>query len=66
LKNGLITPRQWEKLESWLEELGLKDSGVPIVGSGGNINKIFKLKRAKTGTTLLPRIYSSFMKRQIS
>jgi exopolyphosphatase/guanosine-5'-triphosphate,3'-diphosphate pyrophosphatase len=47
LKNGLITPRQWEKLESWLEELGLKDSGVPIVGSGGNINKIFKLKRAK-------------------
>ena len=47
LKNGLITPRQWEKLKEWLCELGRENSGIPLVGSGGNINKIYKLKREK-------------------
>jgi exopolyphosphatase / guanosine-5'-triphosphate,3'-diphosphate pyrophosphatase len=38
----------WKSLNNWLDETGLKGSSVPILGSGGNINKIYKIKRRRT------------------
>lgn len=37
----------WLRLKNWLFEIGTNNSGVPILGSGGNINKIYKIKRKR-------------------
>ena len=42
-----IKPKHWTKLNNWLDEIGVRDSKVPILGSGGNINKIYKMKRRR-------------------
>ncbi|MCB9246231.1 MAG: exopolyphosphatase [Flavobacteriales bacterium] len=41
-----IHSTEWKRLKKWLKSIGLLDSKIPILGSGGNINKIYKIKRA--------------------
>ena len=42
-----IDKQEWKRLKAWLVEHKLVGSGIPILGSGGNINKIYKLKRRR-------------------
>jgi exopolyphosphatase/guanosine-5'-triphosphate,3'-diphosphate pyrophosphatase len=35
---------EWERMQTWLENLGMANSAIPIIGSGGNITRVFKLK----------------------
>ncbi|MBI1305746.1 MAG: hypothetical protein GC181_03925 [Bacteroidetes bacterium] len=42
-----VEKSEWSRLHDWLHEVGAGNSGVPILGSGGNINKIYKIKRRR-------------------
>lgn len=39
---------EWTRLRNWLKKIDILGSGIPILGSGGNINKIYKIKRANS------------------
>ena len=45
--NGQVDEAEWKALKNWLGEQDLLKSGIPIIGSGGNINKILKMKRKR-------------------
>jgi len=38
-------PKEWEKMISWVKERGLENSKIAIIGSGGNITRVFKIKK---------------------
>ena len=42
-----VEKEEWKRLKRWLSDYDLIDSEISILGSGGNINKIFKLKRRR-------------------
>lgn len=42
-----VDKKEWKRLKSWLTEYKLMDSSIPLLGSGGNINKIYKIKRRR-------------------
>lgn len=46
--NNQVKAEDWEEMKHWLAANELMKSGIPLIGSGGNINKIFKMKRRKT------------------
>jgi exopolyphosphatase/guanosine-5'-triphosphate,3'-diphosphate pyrophosphatase len=37
-----VRPGEWEKMESWLNKHVVKQNPLSIIGSGGNINAVFK------------------------
>jgi exopolyphosphatase/guanosine-5'-triphosphate,3'-diphosphate pyrophosphatase len=41
-----VNSSEWKRLKKWFKENDLLESKIPILGSGGNINKIFKVKRS--------------------
>lgn len=44
LLNNMDTPEIWNEIEHWIKENSKKfDGEITLIGSGGNINKIFKL-----------------------
>jgi exopolyphosphatase/guanosine-5'-triphosphate,3'-diphosphate pyrophosphatase len=45
LLHNSVKKKEWEKLTKWLSEHKLMESEIPIIGSGGNINKVFKMRR---------------------
>ena len=50
--NGLVSDKVWEEIEDWITAQ-LKDKGkIALLGSGGNINKLFKLGNIKDGRPL--------------
>jgi len=51
LKNK-VKQKEFENLNSWLTELKGKYEGFKIIGSGGNINKIYKFSQKKIGKGL--------------
>jgi len=46
---GLVTKKHWEEMKKWLKEKAVKYHPLYGIGSGGNINKIFRLARKKEG-----------------
>ncbi len=40
-----VHSKEWKRLKKWFKDHDLLGSKIPILGSGGNINKIFKIKR---------------------
>lgn len=42
-----VSQDEWKRLKKWLSEQKLIDSSIPILGSGGNINKIYKAQRRR-------------------
>jgi len=44
---NLTKGSSWKRLNTWLRKIGADDSGIPILGSGGSINKIYKIKRRR-------------------
>ncbi len=51
LKN-LVTSKVWSEMEHWITENVADKKNVLTVGSGGNINRVFKLSGRKIGSTL--------------
>ena len=42
-----VSKDEWKRLKKWFAEHKLIDSSIPILGSGGNINKIYKQQRLR-------------------
>lgn len=41
--NGKVSKESWDKMKKWVQENTLGHSPLTAIGSGGNINKIFKM-----------------------
>jgi exopolyphosphatase/guanosine-5'-triphosphate,3'-diphosphate pyrophosphatase len=49
---GLVTKAYWKKMKQWLKNCTTPYSSIAAIGSGGNINKVFRLANSKTGKPL--------------
>lgn len=49
---GLVGHTIWEEVENWIKEVTKGHTKIDLIGSGGNINKIFKLSGKKEGKPL--------------
>ncbi len=47
IKEGLVTADSWEKMAEWVVDNSARIQGLQAIGSGGNINKLFKLTRKR-------------------
>lgn len=45
LLHDTVKPELWEQMKAWFEKHNLIATGTPILGTGGNINKILKILR---------------------
>ena len=52
LLEGLVGHSVWDEVEVWIKEATKGYSKIELIGSGGNINKIFKLSGKKEGRPL--------------
>ncbi len=52
LLKDMVDKSQWDKMKVWISEVTSDIDEVLIVGSGGNINRTFKLSGNKIGTPL--------------
>lgn len=60
LLKDIVTKTVWKDLELWIKENVKNYSKIEIIGSGGNINKIFKLSGKPIGKPLTYFYLSSF------
>ena len=58
---GLVQKSEWKEMKKWIKNLSQSNIPVSAIGSGGNINKIFKLSGQKEGKPIsfkkLSKIY---------
>lgn len=47
-----VAKEEWEKLDAWLDTHCSKLNSLTAIGSGGNINKLYKMSRLKAGELL--------------
>mgnify|MGYP003644714704 CR=1 FL=1 len=52
LLEGLVGHAVWDEVEQWIKTVTKGYSRIDLIGSGGNINKIFKLSGKKDGKPL--------------
>ena len=52
LINNLVDDRVWIGIEKWIKKNSKKFQKITLMGSGGNINKLFKLSNIKEGKPL--------------
>lgn len=52
LLNNLVTDDRWKELKQWSKKIKKQHESIVMVGSGGNINKLFSMARIKTGNPL--------------
>jgi exopolyphosphatase/guanosine-5'-triphosphate,3'-diphosphate pyrophosphatase len=52
LLEGLVTKGYWKKMRQWLKNYSAPYSAMAAIGSGGNINKVFRLANCKNGKPL--------------
>ncbi|MAV15439.1 MAG: exopolyphosphatase [Candidatus Marinimicrobia bacterium] len=52
LINNLVDDRVWIGIENWIKKNSKKFQKITLMGSGGNINKLFKLSNIKEGKPL--------------
>jgi exopolyphosphatase/guanosine-5'-triphosphate,3'-diphosphate pyrophosphatase len=52
-----VTKENMEEMKEWIKELGVKKRNPKIIGSGGNINKIYKLSKKAENA---PLYYNEF------
>lgn len=52
LLNNLVSEEDWEKFRIWIKEHTKAYPKIEMIGSGGNINHIFKASAKKTGKPL--------------
>ncbi len=49
LLNDRVQQRDWKHMKSWLKKITRGHDPVEAIGSGGNINKLFKLAKGRPG-----------------
>lgn len=52
LLEGLVSKAYWKKMRQWLKKYSAPYSSMAAIGSGGNINKVFRLANCKNGKPL--------------
>ncbi|MCB0398750.1 MAG: rod shape-determining protein [Winogradskyella sp.] len=52
LLNDIVTRETWSELEQWIKENASIYEKIDLIGSGGNINKIFKVSGKQLGKPL--------------
>lgn len=52
LLNKLVKDEEWEGLKKWVMSIAEKYDDISLIGSGGNINKLFKMSGKKIGKPL--------------
>ena len=52
LLNKSVDKKEWDQMHTWLYNITEKYGKIEIIGSGGNINKIYKLAGTKIGQPL--------------
>jgi exopolyphosphatase/guanosine-5'-triphosphate,3'-diphosphate pyrophosphatase len=52
LLNDIVTRETWNELEQWIKENASVYDKIDLIGSGGNINKIFKISGKQLGKPL--------------
>jgi exopolyphosphatase/guanosine-5'-triphosphate,3'-diphosphate pyrophosphatase len=52
LLEGLVSKAYWKKMRQWLKNHCAPYSAMAAIGSGGNINKVFRLANCKNGKPL--------------
>ncbi|WP_296386117.1 rod shape-determining protein [Winogradskyella sp.] len=62
LLNDIVKNETWKKLESWIKENTKKYYKIELIGSGGNINKIFKVSGKDVSKPLTYFYLSSYYK----
>ena len=50
--NNLVSAKVWDEIEAWITEQIEGKGKIALLGSGGNINKLFKLSKVKEGRPL--------------
>lgn len=60
--NEIDKKEDWKELENWIIKQTSNYHKITLLGSGGNINKIFKLSAKQAGTPLTYFYLSSFLK----
>ena len=63
LLNKLVKEKTWIKLEEWIKEQTKNYDNLDVIGSGGNINKIFKISGKAMGKPLSYFYLSSYYKK---
>lgn len=65
LLNDQVSSLEWDEMRLWIKEYCSKYTQLDLIGSGGNINKVFKLSAKKPGKTLsflyLTQLYKELM-----
>ena len=63
--NNLVDDRAWIAIKNWIKKNSKKYDKITLMGSGGNINKLFKLSNTKEGKPLskikLNQLYKDLM-----
>ena len=52
LLEGLVSKAYWKKMKQWLRNCSAPFTSMAAIGSGGNINKVFRLANCKNGRPL--------------
>ena len=52
LLNNMVSEAQWDEAKQWVKDHTLNYDKIRLIGSGGNINKIFKLSNTSEGKPL--------------
>ena len=52
LLNDLVSQEDWDMMQEWIVSKSKDYPSIDLIGSGGNINKVFKLSAKKPGKTL--------------
>ena len=52
LLEGLVTKSYWKKMKHWLKNYTAPYPSIVAIGTGGNINKVFRLANSKIGKPL--------------
>jgi len=52
LLEGLVSKAYWKKMRQWLKDCSAPFTSMVAIGSGGNINKAFRLANCKNGKPL--------------
>ena len=50
--NNMVSEKVWEEIKEWIEIHTKQYSKLALLGSGGNINKLFKIAKVKEGRPL--------------
>ena len=50
--NNMVSEKIWEEIKDWIETHTKDYSKLALLGSGGNINKLFKIAKVKEGRPL--------------